>query len=62
LEEVQLQQNKLDEKTCELIEEMTRRGKTQSLELVEALERDYGIRILPHIITEYNYHKRRGIN
>jgi hypothetical protein len=57
-----LRQNKLDKKTCALIEEMARHGKTGSLELAETLERDHGIRIAPHVLAEHNYHKRRNID
>jgi hypothetical protein len=44
-----------DERTRELIDEMLRKGTTRSTELSDILERDHGIRLKPHFITEYKY-------
>ena len=45
----------LDEQICKLIDEMLRKGTTRSTELSDMLERDHGIRLEPHFISEYKY-------
>jgi hypothetical protein len=44
-----------DEQTCKLIDEMLLKGITRTTELSNILERDYGIRIEPHFISEYKF-------
>jgi hypothetical protein len=59
-EGLQLHPGKLDKKVCGLIEELTRQGITQSLKQTEALERDHGIRVPPHVLAEYKYHEKKA--
>jgi hypothetical protein len=44
-----------DERTRGLIDEMLRKGITRSTELSEILERDHGIMLEPHFISEYKF-------
>jgi hypothetical protein len=44
-----------DERTCEVIDELMRKGTTRTVELSDILERDYGIRLEPHFISEYKF-------
>jgi hypothetical protein len=44
-----------DERTRELLDEMLRKGITRTTELSEILERDHGIRLEPHFISEYKF-------
>jgi hypothetical protein len=44
-----------DERTCELIDQLMRKGTTRTTELSDILERDYGVRIEPHFISEYKH-------
>ena len=44
-----------DERTRELIDEMLRKGTTRTTELSDMLERDHGIKLAPHFISEYKY-------
>jgi hypothetical protein len=44
-----------DERTCKLIDELLRKGTTRTTELSDILERDHGIRVEPHFISEYKF-------
>jgi hypothetical protein len=45
----------LDERTREFIDEMLQKGTTRTTELSDILERDHGIKLEPHFISEYKY-------
>jgi hypothetical protein len=44
-----------DERTCKLIDELLRKGIARSTELSDILERDHGIEVPPHFISEYKF-------
>jgi hypothetical protein len=44
-----------DERICKIIDELLRKGITRTTELSDILERDHGIRLEPHIISEYKF-------
>jgi hypothetical protein len=50
-----------DEDICKLIDESLRKGIMRSTELSDIIERDHGIEIPPHFISEYNYRKRHNL-
>lgn len=50
-----------EKRVCELIDEIRRNGVTLSSEISRILERDHGIEIPPHFISEYNYRKRQNL-
>jgi hypothetical protein len=39
---------------------MIQNGITQSLEQSEILDRDHGIKILPHLLAEHKYHEKKA--
>jgi hypothetical protein len=40
---------------------LLQKGITRSTELSDILERDHGIRVEPHFVSEYNYRKRHNL-
>ena len=50
----------LDKQSIEIIEEMIHKGIMSTVEMSEILEREHGIKIAPHLISEYLFRVRRG--
>lgn len=50
-----MNEREIDKRTREFIDEMLRKGTTRSAELSDILERDHGVRLEPHFISEYKY-------
>jgi hypothetical protein len=50
-----------DKEICKIIDELLRKGVKRITELSDILERDHGIEIPPHFISEYNYRKRQNL-
>ena len=50
----------LDKQSIEIIEEMIRKGIMSTVEMSEILEKDHGIKISPHLISEYLFRARLG--
>jgi hypothetical protein len=50
-----------DKQIREHIDKMLRNGVTLSSEISRIIERDNGIEIPPHFISEYNYRKRHNL-
>ena len=49
----------MDKQSIEIIAEMIRKGIMSTVEMSEILEREHGIRIVPHLISEYLFRVRR---
>ena len=49
----------MDKQSIEIIEEMIRKGIMSTVEMSEILEREHGIKIAPHLISEYLFRARR---
>jgi hypothetical protein len=43
----------------EILAEMSRKGKRRSLAQSKEIERDYGVKIAPHILAEFKYYERK---
>jgi hypothetical protein len=50
-----------EKRVCGLIDGILRNGVTNSSEISRIIERDNGIEIPPHFISEYNYRKRHNL-
>ena len=50
----------MDKKIIEIIKETIRNGIMSTVKMSEILERDHGLKIAPHFISEYLIRERRG--
>ena len=50
----------MDKQNIVIIEKMMCKGIKSSMEMSEILEREYGLQIAPHIISEYLFRTRVG--
>ena len=50
---------KMDEQNIEIIKGIMCRGIYSTVEMSEILELEHGVKIAPHIISEYLYRSRR---
>ena len=49
-----------DRQNIGIIKEITRKGIMSTVEISKILEHEHGVKIAPHLISEYFFHARRG--
>jgi hypothetical protein len=54
-------ENQITDEIAAIIREMEHNGITKRTEQSKILERDHGVKVAPHFISEYFYRARHGI-
>ena len=49
----------MDKQFIEIIKEMTRKGIMSTVQMSEILEREHGLKVAPHLISEYLFRERK---